>query len=340
MATLKDLSKHLDLSVTQVSRALNDHADVSEDTKKRVTKAARELGYTANISARKLKSGRSGIVAMVVAAEEEREMPDVLLAGVIGLSAELSKRGMQFVLHVTTDGDDPVATHRKLCGSGLIDGFLIVNPAPNDARIGLLRSLGVPFAVHGRDADQPDYPYFDVDNHALGFKLTEHLLSLGHRRIALIDGPAHAVFAIRRAAGFQAAYAVAGVEPAQGRVLNVEMTAQKGEEAVATLFEVGGDRPTALIAGNTMIATGIYTALAKRGLSIPDDVSVVAHDDGLPRVPIQDFRPSLTATTSPLADAWGPIADALATRLTPPDRECRQVIVTPELSVRASSATC
>ncbi|MBF9032355.1 substrate-binding domain-containing protein [Rhodobacterales bacterium HKCCE3408] len=311
MPTLKDLSRELGLSVTQVSRALNGHDDVSEATKERVAEAAERLGYAANISARMLKSGRSGIVAMVVTADEEQEVPEVLLAGVIGLSAEFSRRGMQFVLHVMTGDDDAVATHRKLCGSGLIDGFVLVNPVPGDPRVALLTGMNVPFVVHGRDTAGATYPYFDIDNRGLAERLAGRLIEAGHRRLALVDGPAHTAFARERHEGFLTALSRAGIDPSAAIILPGAMVESRGRAAVATLFDGPGPHPTGIVAGNTMLAAGIYAGLAERGLSVPADVSVVAHDDGLQRTPADAFIPPVTVSRSTLGTAWRPLADAL-----------------------------
>ena len=97
MTTLKDLSRHLNLSVTQVSRALNGYPDVSEATRARVLAAASELSYQPNLSARKLVSGRSGIVGMVLQGTPASMTGDHFLEIVSGLSSEFSRRDLQFV---------------------------------------------------------------------------------------------------------------------------------------------------------------------------------------------------------------------------------------------------
>ncbi len=116
------LARHLSLSVTQVSRALNDHADVSRATKARVREGARELGYRPNLTARKLKSGRSGIVAMIVPGRSETVEIELLMESVMGLSAEFSRRGLQFVLHVLSDGRTRPRPMRGWSGAGRSTG--------------------------------------------------------------------------------------------------------------------------------------------------------------------------------------------------------------------------
>lgn len=315
MATLRDLSKHLGISVTQVSRALNGHDDVSEATKRRVIDAAKELGYSANISARMLKSGRSGIVAMVVDVAAERDVPDVLMAGVFGLSTSFARRDMQLILHAMPEGSDPVSTHAKLARSGLIDGFVIVNPeTPQDPRIAFLDRENVPFVVHGRDRIAPDYPYVDIDNHMVGYTLTRYLLGLGHRRIAVLEGIEGAGFSAARMSGHVTALSEAGLTPDMTLVRRAPMTEVIGRQSMGDLLSLQ-DRPTAVIAGNTMLAAGIYSAVKERGLQVSRDISVVAHDDRLPRLPAEDFIPALTVTESAISASIEPLVDLLIARI-------------------------
>jgi LacI family transcriptional regulator len=337
MATLRDLSKHLGISVTQVSRALNGYDDVSEATKQRVKEAARELGYSANISARMLKSGRSGIVAMVVDAAAERDVPDVLMAGVFGLSTGFARRDMQLILHAMPEGADPVETHAKLARSGLIDGFIIVNPqAPNDPRILFLEREGVPFVVHGRDRNAPDYPYVDIDNHMIGYRLTQYLLGLGHRSIALLDGPHGAAYSAARFAGHLAALAEAGLEPNMPLVRRVPMTEATGRQEMDEILRLA-DRPTAVIAGNTMLAAGIYSAISGHGLQVGRDISVVAHDDRLPRLPAEDFMPPLTVTESALSASVEPLVELLIARISTPRAKAEARLLPVSFVERASA---
>lgn len=310
MATLKDISRHLGISVTQVSRALNGHADVSKATREKVAEAARELGYSANISARKLKSGRSGIVAMVVPARSEQADTDILMEIVIGLSAEFSRRGMQFVLHVMSEGEDEVETYRRLWNAGTLDGFVLSDPRRDDARIGFLEGQGAPFIVHGRDGASVPYAFVDIDNRAIGETLAGCLLALGHRRIALIDGRGDMPFSIARHAGVEAALAAQGGHLDPALVHQGPMTVEAGATAAERLL--AGTPPTGIVAGNLMLARGVMRVLAARGIDVPGDMSLVAHDDVIARYPAEAFDPPIARTRSPLRDAWGPLADGLA----------------------------
>ena len=302
MVTLRDISRDVGLSVTQVSRALGGHADVNPDTRNRVQQAAKRMGYRPNAIARGLKTGRSGIVAMIVAGSRDPEANAHLFEIVMGLSAEISALGQQFVLHVGQPGQDTAKLHADLYRSGGIDGFVLIGPAPADRRIAVLTDLGAPFIVHGRDPSQP-HAFVDIDNYAVGRRMADHLLDLGHRRIALLNGPESEFFAIQRRRGVEEAFAARGLTADPALLLSTTMIEPHGHRLTLDLLD-GPRPPTAIIAGNTMLARGIWQAAADRGLRIPDDLSVLAHDDGLELFATQTFAPHLGGTVAHLTSAW------------------------------------
>ncbi len=310
MVTLKDVARSVNLSVTQVSRALNDHSDVNEETRRRVKDAASSLGYEPNISARKLVSGRSGIVALV-----EQKYPgftsDFLFFEIVaGLSAEFSRRGMQFVLHVAEADEDIIAVYQKLVGIGALDGFVITKPMVNDPRIAFLASRKIPFVVHGRMPSHTNYPHFDIDNEFVAVDAVKRLTDLGHRRIGLINGIAHFTYSRARLEGYRKVLAEAGIPFNETLVRNGAMTEELGYQSALDMMGQP-DPPTALFCSNVSIAQGAYRALASLGLSIPGDVSVIAHDDALPNTEPAEFSPPLSVTHSPLSRSWPPLAEFL-----------------------------
>ncbi|MFZ3580543.1 LacI family DNA-binding transcriptional regulator [Loktanella sp. DJP18] len=302
MVTLRDISRDVGLSVTQVSRALGGHADVNRDTRDRVQQAAKRMGYRPNAIARGLKTGRSGIVAMIVAGSRDPEANAHLFEIVMGMSAEISALGLQFVLHVAQPGQDAARLHADLYRSGGIDGFVLIGPAPDDPRIATLTALGAPFIVHGRDPAQP-HAHVDIDNYRVGRLMADHLLDLGHRRIAFLNGPETEFFAIRRRRGVEDACAARGLPADPALLLTTTMIEPHGRRLTLDLLGAAAP-PTAIIAGNTMLARGIFQAAKDRGLRIPDDLSVLAHDDGLELFALDSFAPRLGGTVAHLKTAW------------------------------------
>jgi LacI family transcriptional regulator len=311
MATLKDIARRLNVSVTQVSRALNGHADVSDETRRRVTEAANQLKYHPNISARKLVSGRSGMVALVVQSRPGLSSDRMFFEVVSGLSEQFSGQSMQFVLHIAQDDENILNVYQRLSGSGSLDGFVLTEPAEDDPRIDYLRSRDVPFVVHGRNTDWADYPYFDIDNHDLARAAVIHFAKHGHDRIALINGPEGRSFAKSRLDGYRAALAAIGAPYRADFVHHGWMDEALGLISVVRMFTGESPYPTAIFCSNMLIAKGVYEALAALGRSVPRDVSVIAHDDVLPDLRASAFYPPLTVTRSPLRESWTPLAGFL-----------------------------
>lgn len=314
MTTLRDLSRHLGLSVTQVSRALNGHTDVSEETRLRVQSAAKELNYQPNMSARKLVTGRSGMVGLVLPGPPEENNERLFVQMIAGLSGYFSEREKQFVLHIAKRGDDILNVYHRLIAGGALDGFVLLSPMVDDARVTFLRAQAVPFVMHGRTVPDPDYPFFDIDNHAVGYRLTRMLTDRGHRRIGFLNGPEGMTFVEWRREGHIRALAEVGVTADPALHFYDDMTEAFGLLGCLRLFS--SDRPpTAVICGNAMIAKGVLTTLNSLHLSVPGAVSVVAHDDELPGLRTAAFDPPLSVTRSPLAVSWRPLAELLLGRM-------------------------
>lgn len=312
MATLKDVARKAGLSVTQVSRALNDHADVNEATREKVKAVARSLQYRPNLSARKLVSGRSGMVGLVVPRSHDGASDGLFMEVVTGLSMHFAERDMHLVLHVARADEPILPVYRRLIGTGALDGLVLIDPDDEDERAEFLTRGEVPFVVHGRIGPEPRHPYFDIDNAGLIHQLTTHLAGLGHRRIALLNGIEGRSYVSSRRCGYRRALAEFGIDPASAVERYGEMNEATGLIATVEIMTQGGPAPTAIICGNVRMARGVYQALAALGLSVPGDVSVVAHDDHLAQIQTAAFYPALTVTSAPLRDSWKPLAGCLA----------------------------
>ncbi|HEV2516178.1 MAG TPA: substrate-binding domain-containing protein [Devosia sp.] len=338
VATLRSIGESLGLSPATVSRALNGFPEVGEATRLRVIEAARQLDYRPNQVARKLVSGRSGIVGLVV--DKPRSLAtDTTFFGVISeLSASLAARDVDLVLHVSTDMDE-VEPYRRLLAKGTLDGFILSGPRPDDARISFLETAGANFVVHGRHAESVSYPYFDIDNRAVSELAVELLCDLGHRRIALVNGPADLAFSADRLHGFQTSLQQRGRSVPSRSVVHGPMTEQQGYITALRMFNgEAGQRPTGIVCGSTVLAAGVMRAAIELGLDIPGDVSIVSHDDDVPQLPAAGFAVPLTTTWSPLTSACAPLVEILLARVAGELEPGRlQHVAGPDLVLRRST---
>ena len=315
---------------------MNNHADVAEETRQRVHDAAKHLNYHPNISARGLVTGRSGIVGLILPGVPHRSVAALHMELVGRMSAHFARHGMHFMLHVSDETENMVSVYRRLISGNSLDGLVIFAPLVKDPRIAFLKAQGFPFVVHGRTEPEPDYPYFDIDNEWVGYTLTRQLVDAGHRDIAFLNGAASQAFAEARRRGYQRALAEAGIEYRAEFHRGGLMEEGFGLRETTRLLDKRGRKPTGFIASNALIARGIIAAARAFDLTVPGDVSVVAHDDMLPGLNMAQFDPALTATQSALEHSWKPLAEFLVGAVRgQPVAELQEVEV-PELVIRDS----
>lgn len=337
MATLRDISTELGLSVATVSRALNGFPEVSLRTRDRVREAAARLGYRPNRSAQRLATGRSGVVGMIVKLRADMSADQTFFEVLTTLTAELAARDLDLVLSVD-QGDDPVAPYERMLERDLLDGFVLNAPVPDDPRPGFLAARGVPFVMHGQAHAAPGYAFFGIDNAAVSADAVDLLASLGHARIALINGEPHFAFAADREAGFRAAMAREGRAVPRAFLAEGPPSESTGYTlALSWLSGRAGPRPTAILCATTPVAAGVLRAARDLGLSVPGDLSVMAHDDALPNIRPAHFSPALTVTHAPLRDACAPLAEMLVEHLNGAPAARLQTLNRAGLIVRAST---
>ncbi len=337
MATLKDISSELGLSVATVSRALNGFPEVNTTTRERVQAAADRLGYRPNRVAQRLVTGRSGMVGMIVKINADMTADQTFFEILTGLTAALDARDVDLVLAVDQH-DNPVRPYERMLERNMLDGFILNAPVPDDARVSFLRKRGVPFVMHGQSTLDPDYPFFGIDNAGVSAEAVNLLAALGHRRIALLNGNAHYSYAVDRLQGFAEATIAAGIAVPDQFVAQQSPSEGFGyTQGLAMLSGRLGARPTAIVCASTLIAAGVMKAARDMGLNVPADLSVVAHDDALPQLRAINFEPALTVTRAPLRDACIPLANHLIDHIDGADPRTLQTLVKAELIARGST---
>lgn len=332
MATLKDIGRELGLSTATVSRALNGFPEVSERTRGKVREAAERLGYRPNRIAQRLVTGRSGMVGMILRMKPDLSVDETFFEGVTGLTAALSAHDIDLVLAVD-QGTDPAEPYRRMLERNILDGFVINAPRANDLRIQFLQKEGIPFVVHGRDEGLPRYAYYDIDNRAVAAEAVDLLSNLGHRRMCYLNGEMRRAYALERERGFRERIQALGLS---GHHVGDLMGEQDGYTAALGLLAQAAP-PTAMICASTTLASGVLRAIRHRGLRIPDDISVMAHDDVLPLTRATELSPALTVTRAPLRDACKPLADMLRAVLNGSDPETCQRLDAAKLIFRNST---
>lgn len=331
----KELARRLKLSQTTVSRALAGYADVSEATRLMVQKAAADLGYRPNSSARRLATGRAGSIGFVFPVERNMLIDPHFLEFLAGVSETLGGQSIDIVLSPTTLAEES-ATYDRLAREGSVDGIVIAGTEIADERVAHLVQLGFPFITHGRTKEGPEHAYLDIDNEGGFRRATALLTDFGHRRIGLINGQPNRNYADDRQRGYAAALADKGLPVDPDLIVAAPMTVESGYTATRALL-TRTPRPTALLCGSTVVALGAMQALAEEKLELGRDVSIIAHDDGLPSVRADLIGLPLTTTYSPIRPAGARAAEMLLSLIAGTPAEDLQEVLPVELIMRAST---
>lgn len=311
---LKQLSEKLSLSQTTVSRALNGYPEVADETRRRVIEAAKRYGYRPNPSARRLATGKAGMIGYVMPTGESVNIDTHFVEFLSGIGDYARGHELDLALSPTSPEDEET-TYRRIVANQQVDAVYISSPFTADWRIRLVEKLGIPYIVHGRSEGLDfEFPYLDIDNERAFHDATRLLLQLGHQRIALVNGDPGKTFAVHRERGVRRALKGQGLA-LQDRLLSFStMTEENGYRSVKRLLQ-DRERPTAIICASLMQALGAVRAIGDMGYSIPDDVSLVSHDDVFPFLRPEGFATPLTTTCSPIRSAGARIAERLAARI-------------------------
>lgn len=329
---LRDLARHLNLSITTVSRALAGFDDVSEGTRRRVLEAAEQLGYEPNSLAQRLRTGRSEAIGLVIPRPPGHLSDPFFLELASGLGDRLREHGLDLLLTACAPGPEEFACYRRLVEGKRVDGMVVARTRRNDDRIRYLAEKRVPFVCHGRSDTVATYPYLDVDGEYGFYVATQHLVGLGHRRIGLINASEELSFTHHRERGYARALEAAGLPWEDRLVVHVELSEESGYQAALSLLEIERP-PTALLCANDWIAIGAMHAIREKGMRPGVDVSVIGYDD----IPVARFTdPPLTTVRQPIRDTGQRMADMLVAHMAGTPAEVLREIHRPELVVRGS----
>jgi len=305
---LKDLAEHLGLSQTTVSRALNGYPEVKEATRRRVEAAAAQLGYRPNASALRLATGRAGAVGMVLRGSDEFGPHTSEFLG--GLGGRMALEEIDLLVTTVSSHQEEIGAYRRLAASQKVDAVVLHSPTLEDERAELLLDLKIPFVLHGRTNIGRPVAWMDIDNTGAVERATSHLLDLGHRRIALLNGVKGRTFAEHRQIGYLAALSARGVAFDPALMGNSVFTDEVAFRLAQTMLELQ-PRPTAFLAGSMMTALGIFRAIRQAGMVLGRDVSMIAHDDVFPYLNADNMYPTMSTTRSSIRAAGTRIAELI-----------------------------
>lgn len=305
--TIADIAAKAGVSIPTVSRVLNNRPDVAPETRKRVEQAVEEYGFIRSRVTNALRKESSGIVDMLVT-----DLTNLYSVEIVrGVEEVLERTELRLALSVTRSSSQLERRWLAKVLDGATDGAILVLTQGQSQDLDTLRRHKIPFVVVDHRGELgADVPSVGATNWQGGRTATEYLLSLGHRRIAVISGEAQMRASRDRIAGYRVALEDAGIPVDTELIRPGDFTQQAGYKQACALLDLA-EPPTAIFAGNDMQAMGVYSALRTRGLSVPDSMSIVGFDD----VPISSIvTPALTTIRQPLVE-MGRVATTMLLRL-------------------------
>jgi DNA-binding LacI/PurR family transcriptional regulator len=335
--TLATVAARAGVSRQTVSNAINSPELLRPDTLARVRTAVEELGYLPNRAARSLRTRASHLIGLRVGAAVEDSANALMDRFVHSLVESTRDVGYHVLLFSATDEDDPVDGYQDLLRSAAVDAFVVTDTFLGNPQAAWLAEHHVPFVAFGRPWDHPSttHPWVDVDGRAGVVLAVDHLVDLGHRRIAWIGWQKGSTLGEDRRAGWSDRMHERGLSTTRLSARGDD-TLDFGCRAAHALLDREDGAPSAFVCASDTLAMGALRALDERGLTVGRDVGVVGFDDS---IAAQVTTPGLTSVRQPLeqvaVEIVGYLGDLLAhRRIDEPGR-----ILTPTLVVRGSTAS-
>ncbi|MFJ4143180.1 LacI family DNA-binding transcriptional regulator [Pseudomonas sp. NPDC089734] len=330
MATIKDVAALAGISYTTVSHVLNKTRPVSDPVRLKVEAAIAQLDYVPSAVARSLKAKTTSTIGLLIPNGINPYFAELAR----GIEDHCERNGFCVILCNSDDNPEKQRNYLRVLLEKRVDG-LIVSSVEGDVSVaGGLAEVRTPLVIVDRELEGIAADMVRIDHEQGAYLATRHLLELGHRRIACIGGPANAAVAGMRFAGYRRAMQEAGITLVPEWARHSDFTSSAGHEAAVGLLS--GSRPTAIFAGNDVIAIGVLRAAAERNISVPRDLSVIGFDD------IQMSRyvyPALTTVGQSIMQLGETAAHMLLARIVGPSvaTPCKR-LVTPDVVVRESTA--
>jgi LacI family transcriptional regulator len=293
--TIDDVARSAGVSAMTVSRVINKERNVRDKTRERVLETITRLNYSPNMAARRLAAGDATHIGLLYSNPSAAYLTQFLVGALDGAR----KAGSHLVIEAC-EGEEEAAQTEAARRIAAADVEGVVLPPPLSESVPILTELaisGTPVVTVAMGKLYENALNVRIDDFAAAAEMTNYLIGLGHRRIALIRGHPQQIASAERERGFRAAVNAAGLDPAEVMVEQGYFTFRSGLEAAEKLLD-NERRPTAIFASNDDMAAAVISVAHRRGLDVPLDLSVVGFDDTSPATTVW---PELTTIRQPVA---------------------------------------
>lgn len=308
MAGIEDVARLANVSPITVSRVIHNHEHVSATTRERVQQAIVDLNYIPNAVARGLRQSRSGMIAFIIT-----DISSPFYTAVAHGAADAAREsGLSLLFGNTAEDSDVELEYLRTMGERRVEG-LVCAPTTAQALASLRRLIPAqtPVVFFDRAFPGTEVDVVRCDTESAVFTLCQHLLALGHRRIAIVGGLPPVTTWEERVSGYRAALSSAGAQIEDELIVPGDYKRSGGVEATRLLLR-RGQLPDAIIAANSQVALGVLDELVTNSIRVPEDVGLASIDDPLP---LSDFWPRLTVVEQPGYEMGKAAVELLASRL-------------------------
>jgi LacI family transcriptional regulator len=332
-STLEEVAKLAGVSRSTVSRVINDSPHVHSETREKVWEAIEASGYQPHAAARSLVTNRTQIISVIIPEAVTTLFSDPFFPLVLrGATEACNSHRYHLMLSLFTDPDERQEMYRRVLHSGYVDGVIVASSPRGDPLIRRLREDRIPLVSIGRRSDESIH-YVDVDNVGGARVATEHLIRVGHRRIATITGPLDTAAGQDRLTGYQKALEARRIPMEDELIVEGDFTEASGRAAAQQLLSLS---PSAIFAASDMMALGALKTARDAGLQVPQDVALVGFDD-VPAASV--IEPALTTVRQPIERLGSMAVEVLLSVLESEQDDAspiHRVVLPTELVVRAS----
>jgi len=332
--TIKDVARRANVAPSTVSRVIADSPRISEKTKKKVREAMKELGYHPNFIARSLANKSTQVIGLVMPSSTDKVFQNPFFPEVIrGISKAAHEKKYALQMSTGESEDEIYNGVVEMLQGRRVDGVVLLYSRVNDKIIKYLQQNRFPFVIIGKPHKKTEeITHVDNDNYRAAKEATEHLIELGHERIAFVGGNLNYMVTIDRLRGYEEALSQAGLAQRKEYIIHEEFLKEGGQEAMKELLSLS-EPPTALVVADDLMALGVLNTLDEMDLNVPDDISIVSFNNVL----LSEFsRPPLTSVDINIFQLGYEAAKSLIQKVENPNEPVKRIIIPYQLVKRCS----
>nr|WP_064250219.1 LacI family transcriptional regulator [Rhizobium leguminosarum]OAP89516.1 LacI family transcriptional regulator [Rhizobium leguminosarum] len=324
--TLRTIATIAGLAVTTVSRALSDAPQISLETRQRVHRIAREIGYLPDRAAQRLKTGRTNVIAILLDSHEE--VVGFSTSIMYGIAKALKETSYHLVVAPNFLSTTDVEAAEYIIRNHLADGLIFTRTEPLDGRVRLLLETGFPFICHGRTEFSTPHPYVDYDNFTFAYEATRRLIAKDRRKVAVILPPKRLTFCQHILHGFMTAVREAGIAYEIPEAVDLDTPADVLRDFIRSRADAP-DAPDGFICPGEVSALAVISGMSDAGRILAVDYDIVAKETS--RL-LTQLQPKVDTIHEDLTAAGKHLGRLLLQRINNPDAEELQLLLPPQIN--------